>query len=870
MSGQAGISTNTPATGQPTITGSAEVGETLTAATSTISDSNGITNAVFSHQWVRSANGSDNDITNATGSTYVITNADVEAAIKVRVSFTDDDGYSETLTSNATTSVPVPAPVIVPPAEPQIAQAAGDTQVPDDWALIPSALGPGDQFRLIFLSSTKQDATSTDIADYNAFIQNLVANGHADIQAYSNGFTAVGCTEDDNARDNTGTTHTPEDRGVPIYWIDGTKVADDYQDFYNGSWDDEANDKNESGTDGPDTSVLENYPFTGCKDNGTKASLSGNSIALGRSNVSLGVPNSSHPDNGPLHSASISNKNIERPFYGLSDVFQIAPSTDTMVPDNWNLIPTGKGIGDRFRLLFLSSTKRNASPSSIGTYNTWIQGRAAVGHTNIQGYSDGFTVVGCTEDDDARDNTDTTFTSSNKGVPIYWLNGNQVADDYEDFYNGNWDDEANDKNESGTNGPDTSDSSNYPFTGCSHNGTKAVGAGTARSLGNSNGAVRVGRPDSSNGGEGPLSSALNHTTSNTRPMYGISAVFRVVEAEGATRVSNNWSLTPSELGARDEFRLLFLSSTTRNATSSDIEDYNTFIQNRAAAGHTDIQAYSDHFTVVGCTAAIDARDNTGTTFTSSDRGVPIYWMSGTKVADHYSDFYDGSWDNASNTHDRNELGINSTNTSQSGNRPWTGCGDNGTEHFIGSDSYALGQTHASTGDPATNNPIHAGIIASTGNLRPMYGLSQLFEVPPDPTLGDLVLEGTTNSESISLSPTFDDDTFTYTAAVPTGIDAVRLTATKNDSNSTVAITGDSDRQHAEHRRLRPRPRGQHPLLDRNGRGRYDPDVHNHRHTQLGTPPPPATVTTNWDPHARWRVRRSTVPPHLLQLHQAGC
>ena len=84
---------------------------------------------------------------------------------------------------------------------------------------------------------------------------------------------------------------------------------------------------------------------------------------------------------------------------------------------------------------------------------------------------------------------------------------------------------------------------------------------------------------------------MTRTTSSTRPMYGLSAVFRVVEAEGATLVSNNWSLTPSELGARDQFRLLFLSSTTRNATSSDITDYNTFIQTRAAAGHTDIQAY---------------------------------------------------------------------------------------------------------------------------------------------------------------------------------------------------------------------------------------------------------------------------------------
>ena len=33
--------------------------------------------------------------------------------------------------------------------------------------------------------------------------------------------------------DNTSTTGT----GVPIYWFKGDKVADDYADFYDGSWD---------------------------------------------------------------------------------------------------------------------------------------------------------------------------------------------------------------------------------------------------------------------------------------------------------------------------------------------------------------------------------------------------------------------------------------------------------------------------------------------------------------------------------------------------------------------------------------------------------------------------------------------------------
>ena len=77
--------------------------------------------------------------------------------------------------------------------------------------------------------------------------------------------------------------------------------------------------------------------------------------------------------------------------------------------NDWSLKPSGLGVGDEFRLIFLSSTKRDASSSSISTYNTWIQARAAAGHDDIQAYSDGFTVVGCTRAVDApADNTSTT------------------------------------------------------------------------------------------------------------------------------------------------------------------------------------------------------------------------------------------------------------------------------------------------------------------------------------------------------------------------------------------------------------------------------------------------------------------------------
>ena len=93
---------NTPATGKPTISGTVQVGETLTASTSDIVDADGLTNVAYSYQWVRNAGSSDTDIGNATGGTYALVDADEGQAIKVKVSFTDDAGNEEILTSVAT------------------------------------------------------------------------------------------------------------------------------------------------------------------------------------------------------------------------------------------------------------------------------------------------------------------------------------------------------------------------------------------------------------------------------------------------------------------------------------------------------------------------------------------------------------------------------------------------------------------------------------------------------------------------------------------------------------------------------------------------------------------------------------------------
>ena len=534
--------------------------------------------------------------------------------------------------------------------------------VPSNWTLKPTAVAAGAKFRLLFLSSTRHNASSTDIADYNTFIQTRAAAGHTDIRAYSAGFRVVGCTAAVDARDNTKTTYTTTDKGAPIYWLNGAKAADQYEDFYDGSWDDEANNKNESGTNGLDTNEVVNWPLTGCSHDGTEQ------WPLGASQVSVGRPNSSGSSHGPLFANGTLPKNFPNPMYGLSAVFQVAAavvvpnnpptgaptitgtaqvgqtltagttaimdadgltsvsytyqwirtatgtgvdtnisgataSTYTLVaadlgttikvrvsftddasnaetltsaataavsavvPSNWTLKPTAVAAGAKFRLLFLSSTRHNASSTDIADYNTFIQTRAAAGHTDIRAYSAGFRVVGCTAAVDARDNTKTTYTTTDKGAPIYWLNGAKAADQYEDFYDGSWDDEANDKNESGTNGLDTSLNDNWPLTGCSHDGTEQWPLGASQ--------VSVGRPNSSGSGHGPLFANAQVLAGFSHPMYGLSAVFQVA---AAVVVPNNpptvaTAIPDQSATAGTAFSYAFPANTFSDADTGDTLSY---------------------------------------------------------------------------------------------------------------------------------------------------------------------------------------------------------------------------------------------------------------------------------------------------------
>ena len=126
-------------TGLPTITGTEQVGETLSADTSGISDGNGLTNPQYTYQWIRNDGSTDAEIAGATSSTYVLTADDAEKAIKVQVSLTDDDGYTATLTSAATGSVARP-PNAVPGGLPTI---TGKAQVGETLSADTSGISDG-------------------------------------------------------------------------------------------------------------------------------------------------------------------------------------------------------------------------------------------------------------------------------------------------------------------------------------------------------------------------------------------------------------------------------------------------------------------------------------------------------------------------------------------------------------------------------------------------------------------------------------------------------------------------------------------------------------------------------------------------------
>ena len=110
---------NTPATGQIEIVGTRKVDYTLLAHFREVTDADGVQDLdlaspyvnpwrrpyPFSVQWIANDGGGDREIAGATNLLYQLSSAEAGKRIKVRVSFTDDRGFEETITSELTAAI---------------------------------------------------------------------------------------------------------------------------------------------------------------------------------------------------------------------------------------------------------------------------------------------------------------------------------------------------------------------------------------------------------------------------------------------------------------------------------------------------------------------------------------------------------------------------------------------------------------------------------------------------------------------------------------------------------------------------------------------------------------------------------------------
>ena len=236
--------------------------------------------------WEVSADGTSwSSIDGVSGASYTPSNDDVGSRLRATAGYADGQGPGKSAAAAARV------------------QAA--PTVPADSPLVPGGVGPGDSFRLLFVTSATTRVESADIADYNAHVQTAAGN-NSSLADFSGQFRALISTSAVDAKTNTATAGT----GVPVHWLGGEKVADDYSDLYDGSWD-SVSGKTESG------SGYTGLVWTGGNKQGEK---SGQSYA-GAAEVRLGdLSDATLALSSPMARAATESY----PLYALSPVITVA------------------------------------------------------------------------------------------------------------------------------------------------------------------------------------------------------------------------------------------------------------------------------------------------------------------------------------------------------------------------------------------------------------------------------------------------------------------------------------------------------------------------------------------------------------------
>ncbi|MDE0216209.1 MAG: hypothetical protein OXN79_06475, partial [bacterium] len=216
-----------------------------------------------------------------------------------------------------------------PPPTPE-ANADGTFTVPAVWPLVPEELREiGGEFRLLFLTHDRHPFKTANPADglapFDAIVQASARGGHEAhraIRPYADHFRVVGSTTAVAARDHIGLhAANPDYHDVPVYWMNGARVAVDSAGFWSEEWEnwDTADQRTAASVSDSDFGIRGRQYFTGTKRNGRSynASFALQAGGVARTGRPKDYPGSGHE---PIDSGTSTS---HQPLLGISPVFRV-------------------------------------------------------------------------------------------------------------------------------------------------------------------------------------------------------------------------------------------------------------------------------------------------------------------------------------------------------------------------------------------------------------------------------------------------------------------------------------------------------------------------------------------------------------------
>lgn len=195
-----------------------------------------------------------------------------------------------------------------------------------------------------------------------------------------------------------------------------------------------------------------------------------------------------------------------------------------------------------------------------------------------------------------------------------------------------------------------------------------------------------------------------------------SAVLTVCAYAGPIVVPPSPVPPPPGAPPSDVYRLAFVTTAVRDATSANIADYNAFVTG-VANSVPELAALHTSWYVIGSTAAVDFAANAGFSF------APTYRLDGAWIASGLVNFYIGPL--------ASTITIDEHGNSLAGVNVWTGNPSN-PGHELGSADVVFGNSAVAWG-------LNEGTAANT-NLYHLYAISGELHLTPEP--GTIVLLAT--------------------------------------------------------------------------------------------------------------------------------